>query len=212
METPEPIDTSYVGKQVRQLRGELQLDLVDLSERLEPLGISLGKNALSKLETGSRKISVEELLALAVALDVTPNRLLLGGAADDDMGRNVEIARTWVLPLLEAWQWAQGERWPEPKREGSSSRIYTADIAASRAFTERNQPHKPHDSINARQYIELASQGVFDRANIVAEELEARGISPVVLIQHLEIMAMNKAMQRAAREIAEGDDGQHQDA
>jgi hypothetical protein len=36
--------------------------------------------SISKIETTDRRIDVDDLVALAVALDTTPNRLLLPGA------------------------------------------------------------------------------------------------------------------------------------
>ncbi|WP_340540679.1 helix-turn-helix domain-containing protein [Nocardioides sp. GXZ039] len=55
-----------------------------LSERLrERVGLELDTSAVARIETGRRGVSVDELLALALALDVSPLRLLLPPTRDD---------------------------------------------------------------------------------------------------------------------------------
>ena len=68
---------------VRQVRGERRLTLDDVRDRLTELGRPILKTGLSKIETGERRVDVDDLLALALALETTPNRLLLDASADD---------------------------------------------------------------------------------------------------------------------------------
>lgn len=49
----------------------------DLAERLAEYGLPLHQTAIAKIEAGQRKVSVDEFLVLAAALDVSPLWLLL---------------------------------------------------------------------------------------------------------------------------------------
>ncbi|WP_018503083.1 helix-turn-helix domain-containing protein [Parafrankia discariae] len=59
-----------------QLRKARRLTLVQLSERLTDLGRPILPTGLSKIEHGERGLSVDDLVALAAALDVSPEQLI----------------------------------------------------------------------------------------------------------------------------------------
>lgn len=75
-------------------------------------------SGISKIENGERKVDVDDLVALAVALDVSPVALLLpaepgeGGQAYElgkAMPADVEITPRTAAPWEYAWRWAHGE-------------------------------------------------------------------------------------------------------
>lgn len=68
--------STTVAATVRALRRQRGLTLADLADRLTRLNHPITLNTLSKLETGARRITVDDLVALAAALDVTPHDLL----------------------------------------------------------------------------------------------------------------------------------------
>lgn len=80
--------TSTVAATVRGLRRQHGLTLADLAARLTCLGHPIALNTLSKLETGARRITVDDLVALAAALDVTPHDLLHFERTPDDHDRS----------------------------------------------------------------------------------------------------------------------------
>lgn len=81
----------------RKGRGWSQARLV---RRLAEVGLSLGQSNLARLENGKRDVSVADLFALALALDVPP-LLLLG--SDDDRDR-VRVGTRGESPgRLRAW-------------------------------------------------------------------------------------------------------------
>ncbi|MEU1908146.1 helix-turn-helix domain-containing protein [Streptomyces hygroscopicus] len=113
-----------VAKEVARLRGRIPVR--ELSQRLAKLGRPILPSGITKIEQGQRRIDVDDLVALAVALEVTPIRLLLGpppGAVerpDNDELYEVEQVDGWdvrflrLLPELalepwEVWTWALGE-------------------------------------------------------------------------------------------------------
>lgn len=90
---------------VRVRRGLTQRGLV---ERMRELGKPMHASALADVERKKRRVDVDELVALAVALDTTPNQLLIG-----DSREVIELTPTTVMPATEAWVWAR--RVPEPR-------------------------------------------------------------------------------------------------
>lgn len=74
--------TEKVGYAVGTLREEKGWSLQDLSSALEARGHALNPSSLSKLERGKRRIDVDDLVALASALDVGLVRLLVEIADD----------------------------------------------------------------------------------------------------------------------------------
>jgi len=104
-ESQRPV-AARVAANVRMLRNERRLDLADVSETMTALGRPLSLNGLSKVERGKRGIDVDDLLALALALDVSPLRLLLTPEAGED-----QVALTAQVGTSErlAWEWATGE-------------------------------------------------------------------------------------------------------
>lgn len=119
-----------------ELRKERRVSLRSLSERLERLGHPLLASGLSKIEMGTRRADVDDLMALAVALDVAPNRLLLTESAGDE--------KIGLTPDAEAsertvWRWATGEAaLPADLWADESTRI---DLDRTWRFRKENRPH-----------------------------------------------------------------------
>lgn len=66
------------GIRVAELRMAMQkrVSQRELADRLQLLGVDLGKNAIQQIESGERFVTDIELKALAEVLGVTPNDLL----------------------------------------------------------------------------------------------------------------------------------------
>lgn len=94
-----------VGQNVKYLRGRLKQG--EVVERLAELGVPMLKTTLSKIENGQRSVTTDELVALAAALNVTPNRLLLTGDAGNE---EIDLTAGCSQTAWHAWQWAQGDR------------------------------------------------------------------------------------------------------
>jgi transcriptional regulator with XRE-family HTH domain len=65
-----------VAKRVRRIRKRNGLSLQDLSDRLTAGGRPILPSGLNKIEMGTRRVDVDDLFALASALQVMPNDLL----------------------------------------------------------------------------------------------------------------------------------------
>jgi transcriptional regulator with XRE-family HTH domain len=94
-----------LGRNVASRRKALGLTTRGLSERLEKLGHRIANSSLSKVESGQRLVSAEDLVALAIALQVNTDRLLM----PDRAGMNaVSLTPEVTTTGHRAWAWADG--------------------------------------------------------------------------------------------------------
>jgi transcriptional regulator with XRE-family HTH domain len=89
------------GKQVQAARERLRLTQADLATRLARLGLPTHQATVARLETGGRRVSVDDALALAAALGVSPLHLFAASYTHDPVP---------VTPKVEAGP-AQMRRW-----------------------------------------------------------------------------------------------------
>ena len=112
-ESKEPL-TGHIGGNVAANMESLRkgkFSLRALEARLGELGRPILAIGLSRLAAGRRRVDVDDLVALAVALGVTPNSLLL--PRDAPPGTEVELAPGIRVSAMAAWAWADG-RMPLP--------------------------------------------------------------------------------------------------
>lgn len=101
METVE----SVVAHNVRQLREARRFTVRSLSARLGELGHPILPSGITKIEDGKRRVDVGDLVALAVALGVNPNRLLLPASSSGE----VALTPAVEVGVGPAWAWARGK-------------------------------------------------------------------------------------------------------
>ncbi len=77
----------------------------DLSLRLGELGRPMLPTAIAKIEKGQRRVDVDDLVAIAVALNVAPSRLLLPDLTEDEP---IPLTPEYSVAAWEAWDWARG--------------------------------------------------------------------------------------------------------
>jgi transcriptional regulator with XRE-family HTH domain len=83
----------------------------EIARALKDIGRPIAANGLTKIENGERRVTVDDLVALAVVLGVSPNQLLFPTM----MSRNGEpsplpLVGTAVADDADIWRWANGER------------------------------------------------------------------------------------------------------
>lgn len=79
------------------------LGYADLSRRLEAIGRPIPVLGLSRIEKGERRVDADDLVALAVALDVSPLTLLTPKSHGVDT--TVIATGTGHVAALDLWQW-----------------------------------------------------------------------------------------------------------
>jgi 8-oxo-dGTP diphosphatase len=108
-----PVGGYLIGN-LEDLRNRSRLTYKDLSDRLGQLGRPIPTLGLSRIEKGNRRVDADDLIALAVALDVSPAELLLPPDAGPE--DEVELTATLRLPARIARDWLNG-RIPLPQAD-----------------------------------------------------------------------------------------------
>src|SRR6266545_1902903 len=101
-----------VMRRVRHLRERRGLSQQRLADRLAELGVPIERSQLARLERGERGVGVDELMALAFALDTAPAYLLLDLEADE---RTALVPGVAISPA-DARGWIRGQR-PLPQQD-----------------------------------------------------------------------------------------------
>ena len=105
-----------------------------LSDRMAEVGRPILPSGLSKIEQGDRSVDVDDLVALAVALGVTPNALLLPPYGEED--NKVELTPSTATTWTRAWVWATGDGPLEGPARSPADRVQWWEI---------NKPHRVDD-------------------------------------------------------------------
>ncbi|WFE46277.1 helix-turn-helix transcriptional regulator [Verrucosispora sp. WMMD1129] len=93
-----------VRENIQRIRTERRLTYRELSDRLADLGRSIPTLGLSRIENGTRRVDADDLVALAIALDVSPLALLM--PAQDSP---IDLAAGVRIGWKPGWRWAAGE-------------------------------------------------------------------------------------------------------
>jgi transcriptional regulator with XRE-family HTH domain len=96
-----------VRANIQRLRDDQNLGYTKLSRILEELGRPIPELGLRRIEAGDRRVDVDDLLALAAALGVSPVTLLMPA----DVGRQDSVEATAVpvpYPARLLWLWLTG--------------------------------------------------------------------------------------------------------
>lgn len=100
---------AYVVDNLKQLREARGLTYQKLSDRLRELGRPIPTLGLSRIENGNRRVDADDLVALAIALDVNPAALLL--PRNTAPGDEIRLAPDFAVAAVSAWEWSAG-RYP----------------------------------------------------------------------------------------------------
>lgn len=130
-----------LGKNVARIRKLRGMTVRDLAAKLGPLGLRLSPSGVSEVENAGRKVSIDELLIIAIALNTSIIDLLL-----PEIHEQMEIAEG-VQPInqLSLAQWLEGRlTWPpgasredfaNAAREGRRAALKANDSAVVKAVS-----------------------------------------------------------------------------
>ena len=104
--TRGPVSTT-VATNVQAIRKRRNMSQQDLARALAELGRPMQPSAIAKIEAGDRRVDVDDLAALAVALNVSVARLMVPDAAVDE---DVNVVPAFAVPMWSAWNWATARR------------------------------------------------------------------------------------------------------
>ncbi|MGV9784837.1 helix-turn-helix domain-containing protein [Nocardia farcinica] len=105
-----------VRRNIKRHRERLNLTYAELSRRLDRIGRAIPVLGLSRIEAGGRRVDADDLVALAIALGVNPNALLLPPTNDSE--HTVVITGGPMENAADVWAWGNGKRplprhWPK---------------------------------------------------------------------------------------------------
>jgi transcriptional regulator with XRE-family HTH domain len=95
----------HVAAAVKRLREQRRYSYADLSRRLDDLGRPIPPLGLRRIEAGERRIDVDDLVALALGLEVSPLAILLPNEPAAVVRGGEQYSRDRI------WNWAIG-KWP----------------------------------------------------------------------------------------------------
>lgn len=95
-----------VRANIARLRSSAKFSYAELSRRLEEAGRAIAPLGLRRIESGTRRVDVDDLVALAVVLGVNPNALLMPEVIGTGLHRSVTGAGE--IRTITAWNWARG--------------------------------------------------------------------------------------------------------
>jgi transcriptional regulator with XRE-family HTH domain len=137
----EPGPTArHLAESLRRIRRAGRVTTAELSRRLAALGQPIPDTSITKTEQGTRRVDVDDLPALALALGVTPNTLLLPeiGYLGGTEVHHLTPAVSGTAEQL--WQWAQGERPLHMHIPGADGWLGDSRYPALE-FSMRNRPY-----------------------------------------------------------------------
>ncbi|MCX5211480.1 helix-turn-helix domain-containing protein [Kitasatospora sp. NBC_00240] len=158
-----------VARNLSRLRKTRQLTTRQLSADLERQGRPIPASGITRMEKGERQVTVDDLLALAVALNVSPSALLL--PLDDSPEHTVEIAGAGSVPADVAWDWADGKR-PLRLPSGDTRTAVLEYALHSRPAGRREPQYLHHRGERSAQELAEARQRYEFLASIGGADLE----------------------------------------
>lgn len=131
MSTPRPTGEAVAANlaRIRKLRN---LSLRDLASTLGDNGHPMNPDGINRAEKGTRQVTVDDLVALAAALGVSPSALLFPGR----LTGSIEVTGAGALPADTVWAWADG-RAPLPQNEDDPDGVELAN------FYDYGRPGQP---------------------------------------------------------------------
>ncbi len=126
--------------QIRARAGDMSAQ--QLADRVHELGGRLDRAAISKIESKSRNVSLDEALLLAVALDVAPVHLFL---PRDDAAAVALTPAMSAVNTVEAREWLRGHE----QLSGLADKPYRTEVPDSEWERTRQPSPRELDAANA---------------------------------------------------------------
>lgn len=97
--------SKYVADNLLRIRTARGLSTLRLADALKELGQPVTASGITRIEKGDRRVDTDDLVALALALNVSPNALLLPPEWSDN---EIALTTTKDFRARIAWLWAEG--------------------------------------------------------------------------------------------------------
>jgi transcriptional regulator with XRE-family HTH domain len=127
-----------VRANIKRIRDNRGLAITTLSEQLSELGRPIPPLGLRRIESGDRRVDVDDLVALAIALDVTPTTLLMPYTTVHDEPVRI-TAQAKPIYALNVWDWLTAYRPLDPDVAWLTFIVATWPIWRLQEFNEEMQ-------------------------------------------------------------------------
>ncbi|CAM3435339.1 helix-turn-helix domain-containing protein [Stackebrandtia soli] len=144
-ENPTDPTADHVRANIERLRKARGLSYQALSDRLETMGRPIPPLGLSRIEKGTRRVDVGDLVALAQIFDLSPAALLL---PPHDDGDPVDITGGPSVPWRTAWRWNSGEHPLFAPDEEGDPRADPEWPERLRRYIRASRPHEAADIVD----------------------------------------------------------------
>lgn len=190
--TPE----EAVGQQVARARGRLGLTQQALADAIAQHApdTTLNRAAVAKIESGVRRVGLDELVLLAVALDVPPVLLLL----PVEHGEDVQLAPGREVGAWTAFEWMIGRRSLSDRAAWITHthlvRLYDQLLDAQERARTASYRVNSADALgrNVERFIEDMTDALVDLATAM-RDFESFGGDPRSVVDRRMLTAIRKA-------------------
>lgn len=158
-----------VAQNLARLRAERGMSTTRLAAVLRGLGRPIPATGVTRVEKGQRRVDAGDLVALAIALDVAPNALLLPPLGER---QTVALAPGIEVSTKAAWSWADGD---DPLDERILNKDAVFDLDRLSRFWRENRPHAPQEDGNFMRLL-VEHPDIFAEVRKKAAEWEAAGV------------------------------------
>jgi transcriptional regulator with XRE-family HTH domain len=121
-----------VGENIQRVRSLRQMTVRDLAARLKELGLPLSASGVSEVEHASRKLGIDELLIIAIALNTSVIDLISPISEPDTTAAiNLQVAEG-IEPVhpqeLQRWMRGDGPPWDATQAEQNAFNAATSQL------------------------------------------------------------------------------------
>lgn len=109
----------HVSGMIRLLRVANRLSHTELAALMSNAGHKVSKTAISEIENGARRVSVDDLMAIAIALNAPPNKLLLPITEEEKY--SFVTGSTHGVTNERLWRWALGQGSLDPSGKAAEA-------------------------------------------------------------------------------------------
>ncbi|HEY9316117.1 helix-turn-helix transcriptional regulator [Williamsia sp.] len=150
-----------VSANIKRLREAQRITFAELSRRLTEIGRPIATLGLSRIETGDRRVDVDDLMALAVALDVAPGRLLSPEGFRIELTHEFEVTGMKPVTAERLWQFVEGYWSPNGTGLGFVFRSRPG-LGRGLSFDDGERLEIDLDGITVERRVRIDDTGVVD--------------------------------------------------
>lgn len=159
----------YAAANLLRLRTARGLSTTRLSDAMKEVGHSIPPTGITRIEKGERRVDLDDLVALAVALRVSPTALLLPPSVVGE----VDVAPAKTVKAVDAWMWLTSRR-PLEAPEGREDEGAALDDHQVHSLPPGLRKWRPQTESDATTTLEDLARTVADVERIPLDEARRR--------------------------------------